>query len=61
MNLRGKYGGLPRIDINYDSETYGLTDKEMQMFRKLFSYGNPNKLWNILMDANEEKYAKAFK
>ena len=28
------------------------------MFQKRFSYGNPNKLWNTLMDADEEKYAK---
>ena len=53
-----EYSGCPQIDINYDSETYGLTDKEMQMFGKHFSYGNPNKLWNTLMDAGEEKYAE---
>ena len=51
-----KYGDLLWIDINYDSETYGLTNKEMQMFRKRYSYGKPNKLWNVLMDADEEKY-----
>ena len=39
-----EYGGRPRIDINYDSGTYGLTDKEMQMFRKLFTCGNHIKL-----------------
>ena len=53
-----EYAGRPRIDINYDSETYGLTDKEMQMFRKLFTYGNPKKLWNALMDADEVNHAK---
>ena len=26
------------------------------MFRKRYSYGKPNKLWNVLMDADEEKY-----
>ena len=36
-----EYGGRPRIDINHDSETYGLTDKEMQMFGKFFRYDNP--------------------
>ena len=51
-----EYEDLLWIDINYDSETYGLTDKEMQMFRKRYSYGKPNKLWNVLMDADEEKY-----
>ena len=44
-----EYGGCPRIDVNYDLETYGLTDKELQMFKKLFNYANPNELWNDLM------------
>ena len=53
-----EYGGRPRIDINYDSGTYGLTDKEMQMFRKLFTCGNHIKLWNALMDADQVNHAK---
>ena len=43
------YGGHTKIDVNYDLETYGSTDKELQMFKKLFNYANPNKLWNYLM------------
>ena len=43
------YGGHTKIDVNYDLETYGLSDKELQMFKKLFNYANPNELWNDLM------------
>ena len=52
------YECCSRIDVNYDLETYGLTDKELQMFRKLFSYANPNEFWNTLIDADEEKYGE---
>ena len=41
-----EYGGCPRTDVNYDLETYGSTNKEFQMFKKLFNYANPNTLWN---------------
>ena len=39
-----EYGGRPRTDVNYDLETYGLTDKELQMFKKLFNYANPQRV-----------------
>ena len=56
-----EYEGRPKIDVDYDldtddSDTYNLTDKELQMFKKLFKYNNPNKLRDALMDADEEKY-----
>ena len=51
-----EYGGRPQLDIDYDSGTYDLTGKELQMFNKLFKYDNPDKLWNALMDADKEKY-----
>ena len=35
-----------------------MTDKELQIFKELFSYGNPNELWNALMDADKEKYVE---
>ena len=30
-----EYGGCPVIDVDYDSHAYGLTNKELQMFKKL--------------------------
>ena len=51
-----EYGGCPRIDVNYDLETYGLTDKELQMFKKLFKSDNPDELWNVLMDGDRREY-----
>ena len=47
-----EYGGRPRTYVNYDLETQGLTNKEFQMFKKLFNYANPNMLWN------REKYVQ---
>ena len=37
---------------------YGLTKREFQMFKNLFSYDNPNESWNALMDTDKEKYAE---
>ena len=28
-----EYGARSRIDVDYDSDAYGLTDKELQMFK----------------------------
>ena len=52
-----EYGGRPRIDVNYyDLETYGLTNKKLKIFKKLFNYANLNELWNDLMYTDREKY-----
>ena len=51
-----EYEGRPVIDLDYDSGAYGLTTKELQMFKKLFKYDNLNKLWKALMDADKEKH-----
>ena len=51
-----EYGGRLVIDVDYDSGTYGLTTKKLQMFKKLFKYDNPNELWNVLMHADKEKH-----
>ena len=53
-----KYGGRPRTDVNYDLETYGLTDKELEIFKKLFNYANPKELWNELLYTDRGKYAE---
>ena len=55
-----EYEGRPKIYVNYDVETYDLTDKELQMFKKLFNYANPNELWNDLM-YTDGKICSAFK
>ena len=52
-----EYGGRPQIDVDYNLGAYGLTTKELQMFKNVFKYDNPNELWNALMDAGSEKYA----
>ena len=52
------YGGRSKIDVDYDLETYGLTKREFEIFKNLFSYDNPNELWNALMDTDKEKYAE---
>ena len=46
------------IDVDYEksSDTYDLNDKELQMFKKLFKYNNPNELKDALIDADEKKY-----
>ena len=56
-----EYKGRPKINVDYDldtydSDTYNLTNKELQMFKKLFKHNNPNELRDALMDADEEKY-----
>ena len=53
-----EYGGRPRLDVDYDFETYGLTKKELQMFKNFFNYTNPNELWNELMYTDWEKYVE---
>ena len=52
--------GHSRIDVDYDSDAYKLTNKELQMFKKFFKYGNPNELRNALIDA-DEKYIMSLK
>ena len=49
------------VDINPtpDSNTYkshGLTDKELQMFRRIVGYENPLKLRQALTEATDEEY-----
>ena len=51
-----EYEGRPVIDLDYDSGAYGLTTKELQMFKKFFKYDNLNKLWKALMDTDKEKH-----
>ena len=53
-----EYGGHPRIDVGYEtsSDTYDLSDKELQMFENLFKYNNPNELRDALINADEKKY-----
>ena len=50
-----KYGGLPEIDVDYDSDTYDLADRGLQMFKKL---DNPDELRDALMDANKKEYVE---
>ena len=55
--MRNKYlsmGGRSRIDVDYDSDAYGLTNKEFQMFKTFFKYDNPNELRNTLINADEK-------
>ena len=51
-----KHGGRSRINVDYDSDTYKLRDKELQKFKKNFKYDNPNELRTALIDADEKKY-----
>ena len=53
-----EYGCRPRIDVDYEtsSDIYDLGHKELQMFKKLFKYDNPNELRDTLMNADEEEY-----
>ena len=53
-----EYGGCPKIDVNHDLKTYGLTDNELQIFKELFNYANPNELWNDLIYTDKEKYVE---
>ena len=53
-----EYGGRPEIDVDYISGTYDLTDRELQMFKKLFKYDNTDKLRDVLIDADKEEYAE---
>ena len=50
-----KYGGLPEIDVDYDSDTYDLADRGLQMFKK---FDNPDELRDALMDANKKEYVE---
>ena len=50
-----EYGGRPEIDVDYGSDTYDLTDRELQMFKKLFNYDNPDELRGSLMDADKKE------
>ena len=51
-----EYRGCPKIDVDYDLDAYNLTDKELQMFKKIFKYDNPNELRIALIDVDEKKY-----
>ena len=42
-------------------ESYGLTGKELQMFKKLFGYKNPGELREALIGATDEKYNELLK
>ena len=60
----------PEIDVDYDlnnapesdllltsdHESHGLTDKELQMFKKTLTYKNPQELRQALIEATDEKY-----
>ena len=50
-----EYGIRSRIDVDYDSDAYKLTEKELQLFKKFFKYDNPKELRNALIDADEKK------
>ena len=50
-----EYGGRSEIDWP-GSNTYDLTDRELQMSKKLFKYNNPNELRYALIDADKEIY-----
>ena len=52
------------IDPTPDSNTYeshGLTKKELETFRKLFSYKNPEELRQTLVETTDEKYNELLK
>ena len=53
-------GQRPNSCASFDSsidESHGFTDKELHMFKKLFSYKNPEELEEALIRAGtEEKY-----
>ena len=58
----------PEIDVDNgptpDSNTYeshGLTKRVLQMFRKFFSYKNPEEFRQALIEANDEKYNELLK
>ena len=42
-------------------ESYGLTDKELQVFKKLFGCKNPEELRQALIEATDEKYNDVLK
>ena len=46
------YRGRPEIDVDYGLDTYDLTDRELQMLKKLFKYDNSDELRDALMDAD---------
>ena len=52
------------IDTTPDSNTYeshGLAKKELQMFKKRFSYKNPEELRQTLIESTDEKYNELLK
>ena len=51
-----EYEDRPKIDVDYDLDTYDLTDKELQLFKKNFKYDNPSKLRDALIDVDEKEY-----
>ena len=48
------YEGRPKVDVDYDSDTYNLTHKKLQMFKKFFEYDNPSELRDALIDVDEK-------
>ena len=48
------YEGRPKVDVDYDSDTYNLTHKKLQIFKKIFKYDNPSELRDALRDADEK-------
>ena len=53
-----EYGGRPETDVDYGSGTYDLTDRELQTFKKLFKYDNPDELRDAFMDADKKEYVE---
>ena len=58
----------PEIDVDIDPapdsntyESHVLTKKELQMFRKFFSYKNPEELMQALIETTNEKYNELLK
>ena len=50
-----EYGDRPEVDVDYDSDTQDLTDRELLMFKNVFKYVNPDKLRDALIDADKEE------
>ena len=51
-----EYEDHPKIDVDYDLDTYDLTDKELQLFKIFLKYDNPSKLRDALIDVDEKEY-----
>ena len=51
----GQRPDSPATSDSSIDESHGLTDKELQIFRKLFSYKNPEELEQALMSSDTEE------